>query len=49
MDQAFYGDMGEQGFPAGQDQGLPEPSHSSVAVLKGVNEFEFVMEDRTGD
>ena len=45
-DEALDGYVREQGFPAGQDQRLPEPAQAPVAVLEGMNELELVVEDR---
>jgi hypothetical protein len=47
--QAFHRNVSEQRIPASQDQALPQPPHAAVAVGEGVDEFELVVKNRTGD
>lgn len=48
-DNAFYREKGEYGTPMTEDEGLPESSKSSVAILKWVDELKFVVECTAGD
>ena len=45
INHIFYGEVfkGRVQFP--QDQGLPEPAHSAVAVAEGMDEFKFIMKN----
>ena len=49
VNDALYGSGSKEGIPARQDQCLPETSHAAVAIFEGVDEFELVVENRTGD
>ena len=48
-DHRFHGKEGEEWIPAAEDEGLPEAAHPAIAIGERVDEFQFVMEDATGD
>ena len=48
-DELLNGEPGEEGFPTGEQEGVPEPPHAPVPVCKGVDELELVVEDRALD
>ena len=45
FDVGFHGDVFENFMIVEEEKAVPEPAHSSVAVLEGVDEFKFVVED----
>jgi len=49
INQAFHGDVGKQGIPAGQNQALQQPPYPTIPIREGVDELEFLVEHRTGD
>ena len=48
-DHRFHRKEGEEWIPAAEEEGLPEAAHTAIAIGEGVNEFQLVMEDATGD
>lgn len=36
-------------MPLAEDKGLPQAAHAAIAIDKGMDEFEFVVEDAAGD
>ena len=49
VNHVFKRDELKQRLLLHQDEGLPEPSHSSIAIREGVDELEFVMKHATLD
>jgi hypothetical protein len=47
--QALDRHQGKQRAPTAQDKGLPQAAHAAIAVDKGMDEFEFIVEDAGGD
>ena len=45
IDSAFQRQITEHGVPFRQQCGLPKPCHTPVAILEGMDEHKFVMED----
>lgn len=48
-DEIFHGEVGEGGFPLAEDEGLPKSGHAAIAISKGVDESQLIVEDTSGD
>ena len=44
-DNGFHRQIGEEGIPFAEDKCLPKTPHSTIPVLKRMDEFEFVVKD----
>jgi len=47
--QAFHRKLGKERLPAAEDQALPQPGHEAIAVGKGVDKGELIMENCRGN
>ena len=48
-DHGFHREEGEERVPVAEDERLPQSTHAAITIGEGVDEFEFVVEDATGD